>query len=69
MILYDYILSPDCYKVRLLAALTGTKITLRPVDFHPGGEHKTATFLAMNPSGTIPTVSYTHLTLPTTSRV
>lgn len=54
MILYDYVLSPDCYKVRLLAALTGAKIALRPVDFHPGGEHKTAPFLAMNPSGTIP---------------
>ena len=35
MILYDYILSPDCYKVRLLAALTGARLTLRAVDFHP----------------------------------
>lgn len=54
MILYDYVLSPDCYKVRLLAALTGAPLTLRPVDYHPGAEHKGAAFLAMNPAGTIP---------------
>lgn len=54
MILYDYILSPDCYKVRLLAALTGTALTLRGVDYHPGAEHKSAAFLAINPAGTIP---------------
>jgi glutathione S-transferase len=54
MILYDYALSPDCYKIRLLAALTGAKITLRAVDYHPGAEHKSAAFLAMNPAGTIP---------------
>jgi glutathione S-transferase len=54
MILYDYILSPDCYKVRLLAALTGRKLVLRPVDFHPGGEHRTPAFLTLNPAGTIP---------------
>ncbi len=42
MILYDYILSPDCYKVRLLASLVGARLDLRAVDFHPGGEHRTA---------------------------
>lgn len=54
MILYDYVLSPDCYKVRLLAALTGAKLTLRAVDFHPGGEHRGPEFLRLNPAGTIP---------------
>ncbi len=54
MKLYDYILSPSCYKVRLLAALTGTKLKLRPVDFHPGGEHLRPEFLALNPAGSIP---------------
>ncbi|MBW8789340.1 MAG: glutathione S-transferase family protein, partial [Rhizobium leguminosarum] len=29
MKLYDYILSPSCYKVRLMAALTGVKLDLR----------------------------------------
>ena len=54
MKLYDYILSPSCYKVRLLAALTGVDLTLRPVDFHPGAEHLSPELLALNPAGSIP---------------
>ena len=54
MKLYDYILSPSCYKIRLMAALTGTRIEQRSVDFHPGREHKGAELLALNPAGTIP---------------
>ena len=54
MILYDYILSPSCYKVRLLASLLGVELELRPVDFHPGREHKGDALLALNPAGSIP---------------
>lgn len=54
MKLYDYVLSPSCYKVRLMAALTGIAVELRPVDFHPGAEHRGEELLALNPSGTIP---------------
>lgn len=54
MILYDYILSPSCYKARLMAALAGMKLTLRPVDFHPGAEHRGPELLALNPAGSIP---------------
>lgn len=54
MKLYDYILSPSCYKVRLMAALTGTKLDLRAVDFHPGLEHRGPELLALNPAGSIP---------------
>lgn len=54
MKLYDYILSPSCYKVRLLAALTGTEINLRPVDFHPGEEHRGPELMKLNPAGSIP---------------
>lgn len=54
MKLYDYILSPSCYKVRLLAALTGVTLDLRPVDFHPGAEHLGPELLALNPAGSIP---------------
>jgi len=54
MKLYDYILSPSCYKVRLMAALTGVKLDIRPVDFHPGAEHKGFELLALNPAGSIP---------------
>lgn len=54
MKLYDYVLSPSCYKVRLMAALAGVELTIRPVDFHPGGEHRGLELLALNPAGAIP---------------
>lgn len=54
MKLYDYILSPSCYKVRLMAALAGVTLDLRPVDFHPGLEHRGPDLLALNPAGSIP---------------
>jgi glutathione S-transferase len=54
MKLYDYILSPSCYKVRLMAALVGLKLDLRPVDFHPGAEHRGPELLGLNPGGSIP---------------
>lgn len=54
MILYDYILSASCYKVRLMAALLGVKLDLVAIDFHPGREHKGPAILALNPSGTLP---------------
>lgn len=69
MILYDYVLSPDCYKVRLLAALTGAKITLRAVDFHPGAEHRTPPFLMLNPAGTIPVMEDDGLILTDSSAI
>ncbi|MBU9696993.1 glutathione S-transferase family protein [Rhodobacteraceae bacterium HSP-20] len=69
MILYDYVLSPDCYKVRLLAALTGAKITLRAVDFHPGAEHRKPEFLKINPAGTIPVMEEDGLVLTDSSAI
>lgn len=54
MKLYDYILSPSCYKVRLMASLLGVKLDIRAVDFHPGGEHRGPELLALNPCGSIP---------------
>lgn len=54
MKLYDYILSPSCYKVRLMAALAGIKLDLRAVDFHPGLEHRGPDLLSLNPAGSIP---------------
>ena len=54
MKLYDYILSPSCYKVRLMASLTGVKLETRPVDFHPGMEHRGPELMALNPGGSIP---------------
>lgn len=54
MILYDYILSASCYKIRLMAALLGVRLDLIAVDFHPGREHKGPAMLALNPAGTLP---------------
>ena len=54
MKLYDYVLSPSCYKVRLMAALAGVKLDIRPVDFHPGMEHRGPELMALNPGGSIP---------------
>ncbi|THK34316.1 glutathione S-transferase family protein [Ensifer sp. MPMI2T] len=54
MKLYDYVLSPSCYKVRLMAALTRVKLEIRAVDFHPGAEHRGPELMALNPAGSIP---------------
>lgn len=69
MKLYDYILSPSCYKVRLMAALTGVKLDIRPVDFHPGAEHKGAELLALNPAGSIPILEDGDLILTESSAI
>jgi glutathione S-transferase len=57
MILYDYVLSASCYKVRLMAALLGRDLTLRAVNFHPAAEHKSPEMLALNPAGTLPVLA------------
>ena len=54
MILYDYILSASCYKVRLMASLIGMPLTLKAVNFHPERAHKSPEMLALNPDGTLP---------------
>jgi glutathione S-transferase len=69
MKLYDYILSPSCYKVRLMAALTGIKLELRPVDFHPGLEHRGPELLALNPAGSIPILEDGDLILTESSAI
>ena len=52
--LYNYVLSGNCYKVRLMAALLGVDYTVRAVDFYPGFEHRSDAMLALNPAGTLP---------------
>ncbi|MEL6682887.1 MAG: glutathione S-transferase family protein [Pseudomonadota bacterium] len=63
MKLYDYVLSPSCYKVRLLGSLLDVPLELLPVDFHPGREHKMPELLALNPAGSIPILVDEHLVL------
>ena len=53
--LYDYTLSGNCYKVRLLLHWLGLEYQRIPVDFHPGREHRSAEFMAnINPLGQLP---------------
>ena len=54
--LYDWELSVNCYKVRLLMSILGLEYTEVPVDFYPGWEHKSAEFAKINPLGHIPVI-------------
>jgi glutathione S-transferase len=69
MKLFDYVLSPSCYKVRLMAALAEVKLQIRPVDFHPGAEHRGAELLALNPAGSIPILEDGDLILTESSAI
>jgi glutathione S-transferase len=52
--LYDYELSGNCYKARLLLAFLGLSYSRHPIDFYPGRKHKSSWFLALNPLGQLP---------------
>ncbi|KMW58662.1 Glutathione S-transferase [Candidatus Rhodobacter oscarellae] len=52
--LYDYVLSGNCYKIRLMAGLLNVAYDTVPVDFYPGLEHRGEAMRALNPSGTLP---------------
>lgn len=52
--LYDYELSGNCYKLRLLMNMLGIDYEAVPVDFYPGREHKSEWFLQINPLGQLP---------------
>ncbi|MEM7286748.1 MAG: glutathione S-transferase family protein [Actinomycetota bacterium] len=54
--IYDYVLSANCYKVRLLLSLLGVEYETVAIDFHPGKEHKGAEFRRINPMGHIPVI-------------
>ncbi len=54
MILYDFELSGNCYKIRLFLSILGLSWETRRVDFYPGGEHRSDWFRAINPMGQLP---------------
>ena len=54
--LYDYELSGNCYKLRLLMGILGIPYETVPVDFYPGREHKSDWFLRINPLGQLPVI-------------
>ena len=54
--LYDYALSGNCFKVRLLLGWLGLEHECSPVDFYPGFEHRGDAFLDVNPLGQLPVI-------------
>jgi glutathione S-transferase len=54
--LFDYELSGNCYKVRLLLHILHVPYERIELDFHPGREHKSPWFLAINPLGQLPVI-------------
>ena len=54
--LWDFELSVNCYKARLLMSMLGVEYELVAVDFFPGWEHKSADFKKLNPLGHIPVI-------------
>jgi glutathione S-transferase len=54
--LYDYVLSVNCYKQRLMMSILDVPYQSVPVDFYPGWEHKGEAFRKINPLGHIPVI-------------
>ena len=54
--LYDYLLSVNCYKQRLLLSILDVPYEREDIDFYPGWEHKGAEFKKINPLGHIPVI-------------
>ncbi|WP_066739143.1 glutathione S-transferase family protein [Cupriavidus sp. D384] len=61
--LYDYELSGNCYKVRLLLSILGLEYVNEPVEFYPSREHKSDAFLRVNPLGQLPALKDDEVTL------
>lgn len=55
--LYNFVLSGNCYKVRLMAALLAVEYETRAVNFYPGYEHRSEEMLTLNPAGTLPVLT------------
>ncbi len=54
--LYDFELSGNCYKVRLMLGILGLSWEAVSVDFYPSGEHRSDWFLRLNPLGQLPVI-------------
>ncbi len=65
--LYNYVLSGNCYKVRLFASLLGVSYESIAVDFHPGQEHKGEKLLQISPAETLPIMLADDMVLTETS--
>jgi glutathione S-transferase len=54
--LYDYELSGNCYKVRLILAFLKITYYTELVEFYPSKQHKESNFLKINPLGQLPVI-------------
>ena len=54
--LYNYELSGDCYKVRLIMDALRIQFERIDLDFYPGYEHESPWFLRLNPLGQLPVI-------------
>ena len=54
MILHDFELSAECYKVRLFLAILCQRWESRSVDVYPGEAHRSDAFRRINPMGEVP---------------
>ena len=63
LVLYNYDLDENCYKVRIGLSMLGLPYQTVAVNAFPGKEHKTQPFLAMNPLGSLPIVKDGDITL------
>jgi len=52
--LYDYELSGNCYKIRLMMSLLRQDYQQHSIEFYPAAEHRGEAFLAINPMGELP---------------
>ncbi|MCC5958949.1 MAG: glutathione S-transferase family protein [Rhodobacteraceae bacterium] len=67
--LWNYDLDDACYRVRLMASLSGVTLDLRSVDAFPGNEHLGDEMLALNPLGRLPVLEHGALTLCQTEAI
>lgn len=61
--LYDYELSGNCYKVRLMLSILGLPYETENVEFFPSRQHKSEAFLQVNPLGQLPALQDGELVL------
>ena len=61
--LYDFELSGNCYKLRLLMSILGIPYDIVPVDYFPGRENRADWFLRLNPFAQLPVLKDDDLVL------
>ena len=61
--LYDFELSGNCYKLRLLLSILKLPYDIVPVDYYPGRENRSDWFLRLNPWAQLPVLTDDDLVL------